>query len=95
MMIWESLIIVSVILVYLFTRNEKKKRKEQERLEEENKKREQERLEREKELEKESKNKEFWYGLSGLETEDELNKVFDKLGYETELTPPSNDEGIV
>ena len=66
---------------------EQNEREEQER-------REQERLEREKELEKERKNKEFWYGLSGLETEDELNKVFDKLGYETELTPPSNDEGI-
>ena len=121
---WESLIIVSVILVFFFTRNENKKREEQERIEEENKKREeervireqerieeervlreqnereeqerreQERLEREKELEKERKNKEFWYGLSGLETEDELNKVFDKLGYETELTPPSNDEAI-
>ena len=121
---WESLIIVSVILVFFFTRNENKKREERERIEEENKKieeervireqerieeervlreqnereeqerREQERLEREKELEKERKNKEFWYGLSGLETEDELNKVFDKLGYETELTPPSNDEGI-
>ena len=84
---------------------EKKERKEQERREqervlreqnerEEQERREQERLEREKELEKERKNKEFWYGLSGLETEDELNKVFDKLGYETELTPPSNDEGI-
>ena len=61
---------------------------------EEQERREEERLEREKKLEKERKNKEFWYGLSGLETEDELNKVFDKLGYETELTPPSNDEGI-
>ena len=66
---------------------EQNEREEQER-------REQERLEREKELEKERKNKEFWYGLSGLETEDELNKVFDKLGYETEQTAPSNDEGI-
>ena len=123
-MIWESLIIVSVILVYYFTRNEKKKRKEQERIEEENKKieeervireqerieeervlreqnereeqerREEERLEREKKLEKERKNKEFWYGLSGLDTENELNNVFEKLGFETELTPPSNDEGI-
>ena len=66
---------------------EQNEREEQER-------REQERLEREKELEKERKNKEFWYGLSGLDTENELNNVFDKLGYETELTPPSNDEGI-
>ena len=123
-MIWESLIIVSVILVYLFTRNEKKKRKEQERLEEENKKREeervireenereervireqerieeerekieQERLVRKKELEEKRKKKEFWFGLNGLDTEKELNKVFEKLGYKTELTPPSNDEGI-
>ena len=66
---------------------EQNEREEQER-------REQERLEREKELEKERKNKEFWYGLSGLDTENELNNVFEKLGFETELTPPSNDEGI-
>ncbi len=38
--------------------------------------------------------KEFWFGLSGLETENELNKIFEKLGFETELTPPNNDEGI-
>ena len=58
------------------------------------KKEEEERLEREKELEKERKKKEFWFGLSGLDTENELNNVFEKLGFETELTPPSNDEGI-
>ena len=63
-------------------------------IEEEYKKREQERLEREKELEEERKKKEFWFGLSGLDTENELNNVFEKLGFETELTPPSNDEGI-
>ena len=121
---WESLIIVSVILVYFFTRNENKKREEQERIEEENKKREeervireenereervireqerieeerekieQERLKREKELEEKRKKKEFWFGLDGLDTEDELDKVFEKLGFETETTPPSNDEGI-
>ena len=121
---WESLIIVSVILVYFFTRNENKKREEQERIEEENKKREeervireenereervireqerieeerekieQERLVRKKELEEKRKKKEFWFGLNGLDTEKELNKVFEKLGYKTELTPPSNDEGI-
>ena len=121
---WESLIIVSVILVFFFTRNENKKREEQERIEEENKKREeervireenereervireqerieeerekieQERLKREKELEEKRKKKEFWFGLDGYETEDELDKVFEKLGFETELTPPSNDEGI-
>jgi len=66
---------------------EQNEREEQER-------REQERLKREKELEEERKNKEFWYGLSGLDTENELNNVFEKLGFETELTPPSNDEGI-
>ena len=121
---WESLIIVSVILVYFFTRNENKKREEQERIEEENKKREeervireenereervireqerieeerekieQERLVRKKELEEKRKKKKFWFDLGGLETEDELNKVFEKLGFETKLTPPSNDEGI-
>ena len=123
-MIWESLIIVSVILVFFFTRNENKKReererieeervireeervireenereerviREQERIEEEREKIEQERLKREKELEEKRKKKEFWFGLDGLETEDDLNKVFEKLGFETELTPPSNDEGI-
>ena len=121
---WESLIIVSVILVFFFTRNENKKREEQERIEEENKKREeervireenereervireqerieeerekieQERLKREKEQEEKRKKKEFWFGLDGLDTEDELDKVFEKLGFETETTPPSNDEGI-
>ena len=134
-MIWESLIIVSVILVYFFTRNENKKREEQERIEEENKKREeervlreenereervireqerieeervlreknkreerdkieQERLKREKELEEKRKKKEFWFGLEGLDTEVELDKVFENLGFKTETTPPSNDEGI-
>ena len=66
---------------------EKNEREERER-------REQERLKREKELEEERKKKEFWFGLSGLDTENELNNVFEKLGFETELTPPSNDEGI-
>ena len=91
---WESLIIVSVILVFFFTRNENKKREEQERIEEEREKIEQERLKREKELEEKRKKKEFWFGLDGLDTEDELDKVFEKLGFETETTPPSNDEGI-
>jgi len=123
-MIWESLIIVSVILVFFFTRNENKKREEQERIEEERvireeervireqerieeervlreknereerEKIEQERLKREKEQEEKRKKKEFWFGLDGLDTEDELDKVFEKLGFETETTPPSNDEGI-
>jgi len=123
-MIWESLIIVSVILVFFFTRNENKKREEQERIEEENKKREeervireenereervireqerieeerekieQERLVRKKELEEKRKKKEFWFGLEGLDTEVELDKVFENLGFKTETTPPSNDEGI-
>ena len=44
MMIWESLIIISIILVFFFTRNENKKREEQERIEEKNKKREEERV---------------------------------------------------
>ena len=114
---WESLIIVSVILVFFFTRNENKKReeqerieeervireenereerviREQERIEEEREKIEQERLKREKELEEKRKKKKFWFGLNGLDTEKELNNVFEKLGFETELTPPSNDEGI-
>ena len=110
---WETLVIVSVILVYFFTRNENKKREERERIEEENKKREeervireqerieeerekreQERLVRKKELEEKRKKKEFWFGLNGLDTEKELDKVFEKLGYKSELTPPSNDEGI-
>ena len=121
---WESLIIVSVILVFFFTRNENKKReeqerieeervireeervireenereerviREQERIEEEREKIEQERLKREKEQEEKRKKKEFWFGLDGLDTEDELDKVFEKLGFETETTPPSNDEGI-
>ena len=121
---WESLIIVSVILVFFFTRNENKKREEQERIEEENKKLEeervikeqerieeerilsenkkreerekieQERLKREKELEEKRKKKEFWFGLNGLDTEKELDKVFKKLGFKIETTPPSNDEGI-
>jgi len=73
---------------------EKNEREEQQRIEEENKIREQERLVREQELEKERKEKEFWFGLDGLETEKELNKVFEKLGYKSELTPIGGDEGL-
>jgi restriction endonuclease Mrr len=51
-------------------------------------------IEREQELEKERKEKEFWFGLDGLETERELNKVFEKLGYKSELTPIGGDEGL-
>ena len=121
---WETLVIVSVILVYFFTRNENKKReeqerieeereireeervireenereerviREQERIEEEREKIEQERLKREKEQEEKRKKKEFWFGLEGLDTEVELDKVFENLGFKTETTPPSNDEGI-
>ena len=110
---WESLIIVSVILVYFFTRNENKKREERERIEEERVIREEERVIREQERieeervlreqnkreeqerrEQERLNREFWFELDGLETERELNKVFEKLGYKSELTPPQNDEGI-
>ena len=64
-------------------------------LREQNEREEQEkRLVRQKELEEERKKKEFWFGLDGLPTERELNKVFEKLGYKSELTPPQNDEGI-
>jgi hypothetical protein len=84
---------------------EERKRIEEERIEEERvlreknkrenrEKREQERLVTKKELEEKRKKKEFWFDLGRLETEDELDKVFEKLGFESELTPPSNDEGI-
>ena len=66
---------------------EQKEREEQERIG-------QERLKRKKELEEKRKKKEFWFGLNGLDTEKELDKVFEKLGYKSELTPPQNDEGI-
>ena len=66
---------------------EQKEREEQERIE-------QERLKRKKELEEKRKKKEFWFGLNGLDTEKELDKVFEKLGFKIETTPPSNDEGI-
>ena len=75
-------------------RKEEKRRKQNEEWSIYVKNQEEERLLREKELEPLRKKKEFWYGLSGLDTEDELDKVFEKLGFETELTPPSNDEGI-
>ena len=73
---------------------EKNEREELQRIKEENKIREQERLVREKELEEERKIKEFWFELDGLETERELNKVFEKLGYKSELTPIGGDEGL-
>lgn len=64
-------------------------------LREQNEREEQEkRLVREQELEEERKKKEFWFGLDGLPTERELNKVFEKLGYKTKLTPIGGDEGI-
>ena len=121
---WESLIIVSVILVFFFTRNENKKREERERIEEErvireeervlrekNEREEQERIEQERieeervlreqnkreeqeRREQERLNREFWFELDGLETERELNKVFEKLGYKSELTPIGGDEGL-
>ena len=82
-------------------RREKEVRDGHERIVLKHKERVQKRLGREKEVEDtherieiEPKKKEFWYELSGLETEDELNKVFEKLGFETEHTPPSNDEGL-
>ncbi len=73
---------------------EKNEREELQRIKEENKIREQERLVREQELEEERKLKEFWFELDGLETERELNKVFEKLGYKSELTPIGGDEGL-
>ena len=66
---------------------EKNEREELQRIKEENKIREQEQ-------EEERKKKEFWFGLDGLPTERELNKVFEKLGYKTKLTPIGGDEGI-
>ena len=72
----------------------KRYRKRLEEQEELRKKEEKERLLREKELEPLRKKKEFWFELSGLETEKELHKVFKKLGFKTELTPLNNDEGI-
>ena len=91
---WESLIIVSVILVFFFTRNENKKREEQERIEEERVLREQNKREEQERREQERLNREFWFELDGLETERELNKVFEKLGYKSELTPIGGDEGL-
>jgi|TARA_B100002003_G_scaffold193592_1_gene183121 restriction endonuclease Mrr len=73
---------------------EKNEREELQRIKKENKIREQERLVREQELEEERKKKEFWFELDGLETERELNKVFEKLGYKTKLTPIGGDEGL-
>jgi len=73
---------------------EKNEREEQKRIEEENKIREQERLEREKKEKELRRKKDFWFELDGFETERELNKVFEKLGYKTKLTPLSNDEGL-
>jgi len=49
---------------------------------------------RERELAKERKKKNFWFKLKGRETEKQIQKVFDNLGFITELTPPTNDEGI-
>ena len=66
---------------------EKNEREELQRIKEENKI-------REKEQEEDRKKKEFWFGLDGLPTERELNKVFEKLGYKTKLTPIGGDEGI-
>ena len=51
-------------------------------------------MKREKVLEEKRKNKEFWFSLDGIPTEKELDKVFEKLGFKIEITPPSNDEGI-
>ena len=70
---------------------EKSRREKINRIEEQEKRR---RKRKEKKLEELRKKKEFWFELGGLETEDELNKVFDKLGFKSKLTSYSNDEGI-
>ncbi len=77
--------------IVLRERNEREEKKRE--LGERFRKRKKE-IEREQELEKERKEKEFWFGLDGLPTERELNKVFEKLGYKTKLTPIGGDEGI-
>ncbi len=70
---------------------EKSRREKINRIEEQEKRR---RKRKEKKLEELRKKKEFWFKLDGFETEDELNKVFDKLGFKSKLTSYSNDEGI-
>ena len=55
---------------------------------------ERERLKKEKELEVLWKKQEYWFGLSGRETEVELDKVFEKLGNKTVLTQTGSDEGL-
>ena len=85
-------------------REEERVIREQERIEEErvlreqNEREEQERREQERReqerREQERLNREFWFELDGFETERELNKVFEKLGYKTKLTPIGGDEGI-
>jgi HJR/Mrr/RecB family endonuclease len=37
---------------------------------------------------------EFWLRLTGLEFERELSELFRKMGYQTQLTPSSNDRGV-
>jgi restriction endonuclease Mrr len=51
-------------------------------------------LKREKKLEVLRKKQEYWFGLSGRETEVELDKVFENLGYKTVLTQTGSDEGL-
>jgi len=88
-----------LILSFIFRSNPSKAELKREREEKEERelreiREEKERLKREKELVVLRKKKEFWFELSGLDTEKELNKVFKQLGYKTKLTPRSNDEGI-
>jgi len=82
-------------------RREKEVRDGHERIVLKHKERVEKRFGREKEVEDtherieiEPKKKEFWFNLDGMETEEEIHKVFENLGYDTETTKISGDEGI-
>jgi predicted Mrr-cat superfamily restriction endonuclease len=77
-----------LILSFIFHSNPSKAELKRKREEKE------ERELREIRIGKERKKREFWFELNGLDTEKELNIVFKHLGYDAELTPRSNDEGI-
>jgi hypothetical protein len=38
--------------------------------------------------------RDFWLGLPGLQFERELAKIYDRLGYQVQLTPASGDGGV-
>ena len=72
-------------------------RKEEERKEKERIKKwkeTQKKLDEEREREELRKKQDFWFGLNGRDTEIEVDKVFNNLGYETVLTSSSNDGGL-